>query len=303
MRHGFLYLLLLMLAGSASGQQSEGPDTLDWRLYYPLEVGNVWEWETWLLVDYTGFDRREIIADTLINGIQYFLETRYEYAQSPVLNWESLVVDTTLLHYDTLNAQVVKRSLRGGEERQHTCPLNTDFGRNMTCGNDPYYDVGGGYAEERHFLIVGEDTVRYNAVKRIYSIGGGSDFYHGVGRLQGIGDGQAGEIKFTYIRVGGIEYGQRAVLTAIDDELLPTESSLAAYPNPVRDRLTVAFERPGPPFSLAIYDVLGRAVIRNIECTRPICAVDTSRLWPGLYFARVVNETSVQAVTRFVVIR
>ena len=64
----FLLLALVLLAIPASAQ---APDTLDWRRYYPLAVGNVWEYhdaEAWGVRF-----RHTLVADTVVGGHTYFV--------------------------------------------------------------------------------------------------------------------------------------------------------------------------------------------------------------------------------------
>lgn len=63
-----LLLAVVLLAIPASAQ---APDTLDWHRYYPLAVGNVWEYqdaEVW-----NDQFRHTLIADTLVSGRTYFV--------------------------------------------------------------------------------------------------------------------------------------------------------------------------------------------------------------------------------------
>jgi hypothetical protein len=90
------------LVQAAAGQNppdSVVVDTLDWRRYYPLEIGNTWE--------YTGIDGapnqliRTIVGDTVANGYRYFVrrDSIPLYVRPPV-------VFTYYVRYDTAGTVV-----------------------------------------------------------------------------------------------------------------------------------------------------------------------------------------------------
>lgn len=128
-----------------------------------------------------------------------------------------------------------------GDEVDYTCDLSAAFGSQTWCtaSGEPYSYVNGGYADERSYLILAEDSIEYRALKLIYNAGGGINYYHGVGMLPTIGDGAQGETTLTYVRVGGRAYGNRQVFVSIEDRPERPRHELLVYPNPAQDRLNI----------------------------------------------------------------
>lgn len=100
MRLTLAVLLFAAFPVPCFAQDEVVPDTLDWHGYYPLEVGNAWEWETEQLVGYFRLDHREIVGDTLIHDIPYFVQAEYRSvldSGSRFSEW-----DTTYVRYDSV---------------------------------------------------------------------------------------------------------------------------------------------------------------------------------------------------------
>ena len=301
MRYVLAGLWVLMLVQSSFGQGEVVPDTLSWQGYYPLEVGNMWEWETEILVAHFGQDQREIITDTLIDGRRYFVQASYFFRS--IHGIVSSGRDTTYLRYDTIKTRVVALQ-ENGEEEDYTCDLNADFGTMISCnlfGGETYVD--GEYAREDDFLLVGGDHVPFNAAKGYENIGGGINYYHGIGMLPGVGDGSAGTIRFNYLRLSGKEYGERVVFVGVEDEEVPEKTQIELYPNPARDQITLAFEKTGERAFVQVYDTWGRMALSNQECVIQPCRINLSALSSGTYFMCVSNREGSLLVKPFTVIR
>lgn len=71
-------LVLVLLTFPAYAQTDVRPDTLDWRDYYPLEIGTISEWH---IHEYGGFQdlvhRRRIESDTLIDSHRWVVQSEY----------------------------------------------------------------------------------------------------------------------------------------------------------------------------------------------------------------------------------
>lgn len=286
MRYVLLAVVLLSVSPRAFAQEVV-PDTLDWRLYYPLEVGNAWEWETIILIAYTGFDRRVIVADTLVDGRRYFVQAAYSTARDPLMGYEHTATGMVLLRYDTLGARVVARSLEGTEEFDYTCDLSTDFGTVTRCGEFGEMYVSGYYTG---FYLGGHGSIYVAAIKNHFTAGGGTSYYHGVGMLPGIGDGAAGGREFTYVRVGGKEYGERRVIVGTEGPPGTVPARVDVYPNPLRDAFTITLDGYGGGAAVTVYDVLGRVALPAQDCAEPGCRVHAGGLASGPYLVRVVGE-------------
>jgi hypothetical protein len=137
MRFATTLLLLLLLAfATPAFAQDPIPDTTSaWR-YFPLEIGNVWEYRC--LDNFCDDERRHsVTGDTLVSGTRYF---RYDIEifepDGPLLE-----VATLFLRFDTLSA-----TIQGlGEGFGFGCALDADFGTVVTCGDFPdEYETYGG---------------------------------------------------------------------------------------------------------------------------------------------------------------
>ena len=85
---------------------------------------------------------------------------------------------------------------------------------------------------------------------------------------------------------------------SVSTETLPQAPALETYPNPFRDQLLIS----GPPGSLEIFDVLGRAVFRS-ETSGQTTWTPGAGLAAGLYLIRVSAESGRQMVRTVVLAR
>lgn len=302
MRFALLFLVLLFTASVAYSQESVIEDTLDWRAYYPLEVDNAWEWETQNTLGRYHLGRRDIVADTVINERNYFVQVRRSVQVDFEIRYES--TDTTFLRYDMPTSRIVAFVPETQEERLYECDLSADFGGHAFCGIQEMY-VEGGYADDGPaYLLVGEDSVRFNAEKVFYDVGGWVTYYHGVGRLPSIGDGTLhGHIEYVYLKLSGVEYGQTVIMTDTEEHSRLAQDEITVFPNPVHSSLTI--DRKGFPgeVNVTIFDLLGRAVLTRANCSWPQCRLNTADLPSGMYVIRFTNHDGRIAVEKFSVVR
>ncbi len=171
MRAVLLAISCWFAAGPSQAQPDVRPDTVDWRRYHPLEVGNVWEWRTSLLVAYEQLDQREIIRDTLIDGIRYYVQAGYRSitsAQDPA----TVVLDTLFIRYDSTGTRIVARSLTRAAESPISPNLGAGSGSNLPA--DPYHPgtVEGGSAGEAELAAENGDIIPTNSGNRTVIWGG-----------------------------------------------------------------------------------------------------------------------------------
>jgi hypothetical protein len=195
--HKILLILIVapLFAQGAHAQVEQVPDTLDWREYYPLEIGNVWEWEThqdgiWFGGDVDELDHREIVADTMINDLRYFVQVAYKAIEYEVNGDPTVSVWREYLRYDTAQARILQFHLDQSEESSYTCDLSADFNSSGTCFEMVSGGASGGYASDDDFQVaVGSEQAPFSAVKAYVGLTGGSRYFHGIGRLPVLGDG------------------------------------------------------------------------------------------------------------------
>jgi hypothetical protein len=293
------------------------PDTLDWRGYYPLEVGNAWEVvrENTLDRRYRGY--REIVKDSLIGGYKYVYEANtYQWGyladifpQRREVRW--------IRHDDELGCLMILQE-DGSEVKSH-CWLSYHFGQGSDdyCALDYCINEDPDYIRERpmriwggYFLrtisVSGEGVLHSPAQKgwTTYILGSEKSYHHGVGPLPEPGHHELDDFEFTYVRLGGREYGARTFFpTSTEPSDALAAPTAALYPNPAAAVLRVALGGVRGAATVRLFDVLGREVAQAAACADR-CEVDVSALAPGVYFARVRfgEADGAGAVTRRVVV-
>ncbi len=287
------------------------PDTTaPWR-YFPLHVGDAWEYYHYQ----TGERRRvDVLGEETYNGRHYFLwRSRYYDADGESTGtWGPVPV-----RFDTTSAMARMFIPEIGEESRFPfswtpCPLDAPFYSEIACPEwEPTYEVGGGYdgllAFGGEFPGTGTDTVR-TAVKTYYSYHPGHTYDYRYAADIGFVFGDDGYASggIYYAKVDGVEYGQPFYPVASEDGVPEVEAlTLWAYPNPFRERLIVAFEvvRAGPVV-VEVVDVLGRVVRRRdlgvVPAGRREVALGGEELPAGVYVVRVTSgqERAVRRVVR-----
>lgn len=295
----FLFTFLFALIPPAHSQNEIIADSLEWTDYYPLQIGNVWEWSSEIQVAYSRLDYREIIGDTLIEDALYFVQIEHFGEYDPVFNIDNSGSNTSYLRYDSLEKRVVAWRETEELEVDYSCNLNASFGGRTDCERVGDSYVEGGY-ESNGELLVGDDLVPYGALKMFINLGGGVSYYHGIGFLPLLGDGQAGSITFTYVRLNGVEYGDRVFNVSVEEGSVARVEELEIYPNPGSGRLTINGKSLGE-VSIRMFDVMGRAVREDVSCRFP-CNIDTTDLSSGIYFVRTSHAINSRTMIKQVVI-
>ena len=285
-----------------AGGGPEPDTTAPWR-YYPLAVGNAWEYDrfpTGLPHIDLGTWRVDIEKDTLIDGTRYFIH-RSRFYDADGLPSQS---DPTRvpIRFDTLTATVQLASGRPFYETP--CPLDVPFDTTVLCGElqDPYLTYGG-YDEGTLSFPDTSFAVTYKGYAN--SLGFTTSHAAGYGRFA-LSFDNGDTLVLEYMRINGVEYG--APQFPLPGEPAPPEMNrlrLDAYPNPFREELTVSFEVARPEaLSLTVFDARGRRVDERslgvLASGRHEVALDGSVLAPGLYVVRLSSPDG-EARTRPVV--
>jgi hypothetical protein len=115
MRHSALALALVFAAPAAAQE----PDTTDWHLYSPLEVGNEWQYlfDAFAGADY--YTSLRIAGDSLVEGTPYFV---VEPCTRLTSETEAECGPWQLIRYEEDTAAVVERIEIGGEPRLKVWP-------------------------------------------------------------------------------------------------------------------------------------------------------------------------------------
>lgn len=276
----------------------------------------MWEWHSYILVNEYKILRWEIVGDTIIDGQHYFVQHFSDFdtdTDTSFLDLRRFFV--AFLRYDTTRTRIVGLSTRDPVpvELDYTCDLNADFGAITTCHGDEIM-VSGGYTttEElsywRH-LIVGQDTLEIAAGKGFRVAQGVFETYlNGMGQLREVGDGAAGQVTLIYLRLDGVEYGASVVATGVEEDPEdPIEPyALSVYPNPARDRATIAYRLPPVRHALVeVFNVLGQRIrnesIQGSGAMTGWYELDTASMASGIYLVRIATSTGVQ-MTRPIIV-
>jgi hypothetical protein len=284
------FVLLLLLAAPALAQDPV-PDTTSAWLYYPLAVGNVWEYEDAFGVTEARYRRVSIERDTLIGGQRYFVQRTTDYA----IDFVELASYEQPIRFDTTAANVV---FRDGDP-YFPCRLDTPFpedGGSIEC--DFGFVVGIGPEVTVH---IGTSTV-VTAVKAFDGLVSGPDLAAGIGVIRLPCELCAFEPDLVYARVNGIEYGAPSGV-AVEPDAPATGLALSVYPNPTRGVATLSLTVPVPQtVTVEVFDVLGRRVYREAHAATGAASLllDGARWTPGVYVVRVTVEGGTRATARLV---
>jgi len=291
-------LLLIFCVCTPLAAQNPIPDTTEaWR-YFPLEIGN--EWQYWSEGDQCQeFQVRSVVGQTLINHTRYF---KYQVARFDANEDPIEPPETFFLRFDTLTATIDAADGRHPVDITD-CPLNAAFGETLTCDPDlfPEAEVTGGVQDFR----IGDPNspeILETSVKWYSCCAGDIEkqFVADIGATgpQGFGCGT----RMWYARVGGVEYGS-PVITAAEPSAIPTHQlRLSASPNPFVGQIDLAIATPAhQSVTIDVFDLLGRRVYSKEHVAglgETTLHLDGSN-WPrGLYLVRVTTADGQTATTR-----
>lgn len=305
-------LALLALAVLASAASAQTPDTLDFRGYFPLAVGNEWEYR----VDITGpfgfpagseSIRYRVVSATPGPAGDRFALAMYRSTGSGVSR------DTVSVRYDEATASVLGLYTTPQNGPYETpvpffaCNLGLAFEATRSVPGCQFFYAR--QAEVDLFSLTGSSAPIM--AKHIEGYAFGFDAVHGLGFVGGGGgcepcippnDGRESWM-LTFARVGGRTYGTAFVGAEAPSAAAP--SVLRVSPNPARGPVAVTVAA-AQPVRVAVFDALGRevAVLAGGETAGPEVLLLDVAAWPaGVYVVRAVRAAGTVASARFVVAR
>ncbi len=294
MKRATFFLSAAVLFGVYAPVLAQTPDTTSaWR-YFPLEVGNVLEYEGLGLLNYSQDYRLSVEAATVIGGQQYFVVAHDALNCSPC-------IDEFIVRFDAESGHVVERTASGEEVIwwYAPCPFDAPFGSETECG-----EAAGGYEEA---FEMSEGTLLEGVTYKVFDSGSDLKGYvAGIGPVtQAILVFEPGEERLRYARIGGVEYGTQFPVSNEDVAAPESSVALAVYPNPAYDATTISVTLDEPQrVTLAVYDVLGRRVLSENLGGLPAAVqthrLDLAALPPGIYLVQITGGAGTQATTRFV---
>ncbi len=132
---------LLFLTLGALPALAQTPDTTAAARYFPLDVGNVWEYSAPEPDDRPYVERREVVGDTVVDGQAWRVWQRDKYdPYTDELFWQI----RQIVRFDTASARPFVGSSSFPFE---ACPLDAAFGAEIDCYDtgEPQFLVAGGY--------------------------------------------------------------------------------------------------------------------------------------------------------------
>lgn len=263
-------LLFAAVVLVASGSLAQTPDPLDPRGYFPLAVGNEWEYRIDISGPF-GASRTEYAHYRVANSTAGPTSDRFalineRYADPVTLRSR----DTVAVRYDAARTSVLGfyPDSQGGEPHEapfpfFACDLGLPFdGSGGTCWD------GATQIEVAIPLLTGESTPV--DAKRFANLVYGFAAVHGIGFVGGGGGcepcwpfSERDEWVLTYARIDGRTYGSRSVSSAPRPALVP--AALHGYPNPTAGPLHLRADGyTAAPLQVEIYDALGRLVLGSV---------------------------------------
>ena len=306
-----LTVLLLWPAGNIVLAQSTPPDTLDWHRYYPLEVGNIWEYEE--AEDPFDYTRYHIVSDTTVGERRYYRRNIF-YQNIPVFG-DTVYTGYDYVRYDTAGVVVAVPSPDADTAVVDPCAwedyfvrdLRLGFGARVACPASPSDSVSveGGYNEV--WTAPGGAPVNVAAIKTFIVVDGliYSTFVADIGP---VGGGNLWGPRLHYARIGAVEYGTPGIVVSVEPAI-PTTAGLQVrvLGNPVRGPVAVEIQSPSVQQALIeVFDLTGRRVWSDgLPLTRGSTRIDlpTRLLSSGTYLVRVFVEGGGTASGVFTVVR
>ena len=292
-------------AGAVLAGGAEPDTTAPWR-YYPLAVGNVWEYRSQRGVT----TRKAVVGDTTVGGVNYFFLERvaFDTDGTPSAPFVQLVRYDSTFHVD--RERYTNSEGEGVEGLGEVpCPLDSPFdivvtfeGRDCAVRGD--YDVSlvfGGVEPG-----TGADTVRTAVKEFAFFTGLVERFAAGVGLV--LSDLEGVYQALRYYRIDGEEHG--VVLFPVSNVSTPplAGAALTIGPNPTGGAATVRLGLPAPAdVRVAVYDVLGRRVATlasgALAAGTHGLPLDAAPLAPGVYVVRAEVGGGAVLVRRVTVAR
>ncbi len=311
-----LPLLLPVVAQAQSRPDSTVADTLDWHRYYPLAVGNVWEYR---ISEGEPLMRREIVSDTLAGDRQYFrmVESTYDSDGGTGLKLGRELA--FYVRYDSIGAVVAlpeieadtvvfRRGVPTGDSSHTYFDLREPFGDTLSYGEgaeDTYVTVGG-YGE---LIEIGGEKVEAPAVKNFWGVEAQyfETYAADIGLIEG---GNLWGPRITYAHVGEITYGLSRVPTSAEKERYTPERFAieSLHPNPTSDRAVLEYRLPeAQAVTVEVFNALGQRL--RVE-KLPLQAagmhwyrLETSNWAGGVYFVRFTTGSGQQSARSVIVSR
>lgn len=320
MRRSLLWAIVLLASPAVA--QEPVPDSVDWRRYAPLAVGNAWQYAVdeqdlgWPIY-HRRYVAAEIVGEVVINDTAYFEVELCERADDEPTTCAG-PEEITLVRYDGATASLTAPAGAYSSEpwSWYPCGLDAPF-RNggephiVPCpdGREDYQDgVYGEYHTE--YTVLGEIVTGSLTRKSFETLVSGAHLLTDVGLLSaGAGDPDCSQcISLVYARLNGVEYGAPVLTVASEPGPEPVEPALVVAPNPLRETADLRFALDAPQrLTLEVHDVRGRRV-QTVElgargAGEGHARFEAAGLPPGAYLLRLRGDAGFEATRGVIVAR
>ena len=313
---GTCLLAVLLAALPTAGQAQVPPDTLDGHRYYPLAVGNVWEYHEAELPRH--FTRHTLTSDTTVGAHRYF--RRVTHFEAPTATDTIRWTEYDYVRYDTAGVVVAVPSPGADTVAVDPCwgdafmrDLRLGFGAVVPCPEPGWWPGPDSVVVEGAYNTVWQPEVLSGTAQYV-EVAAVKNFYINqliwTGFVADVGPTGSGNLwgpRLHYARIGGVEYGNPEI-TLAQEPFTPEAAALEVrvLGNPVRGRAAFEVRAASPQWAQAdVLDALGRRLWRNALVLSPAWVrveVPVSSLGSGTHFLRVSTERG--AVSRpFSVVR
>ncbi|HEX7071000.1 MAG TPA: T9SS type A sorting domain-containing protein [Rhodothermales bacterium] len=292
------------------------PDTLDPIGYYPLELGNAWEYVRWSGCCLDRVSRREVVGDTLIDGTSYRVvkESSVYYAG----NYGD-PLDTSTIARREVQRDYVR--LHEGSLHAWSPQSGVDMVRDLSRPfQSCHVDEETGVQTVVWALTEAPYTLQKNdgSVDGAPPVGKGMDvdgeqflYQHGVGYVSG---GHADTLEvLTYATIGDRSFGEPleevfgALVSRELEGIPPGDFALVNYPNPFADATHLSFTLPDEGMvTMHVTDLLGRRVAVPLDRVRLAAGAHDlewrpAQLASGVYFVQLIHNDRI-VVTRSIIL-
>lgn len=288
-------------------------DSLDWRRYFPLEIGNEWQYQD---AESGPTSRFVISRDTLVGGQHYYLgkETFYAPNGSPqniypprevFLRYDTsgVVAEFDSPAADTGSAPVV---FFRGTEAFPSVDLRSAFGDTLEHSDEESaIAVSGGF---QRTVAISSSEVLVAAVKEFTT---GLWFWSYAADVGFRGGGNLWGPRLAYARIGGTEYGTIIVgKESLAERARPHgPAAPEIYPSPATGTIEISLDGSrGRGTVIEIFSVVGKRLgIFDVEghaaSGSVVTTLDISFLPAGVYFLRVRGNSGVSETSPFVTVK
>jgi len=250
--------------------------------FFPLHVGNKWQYESWFMGTFRGYYNIEILSDsTMLNGKHYYLS-------SNPFEWIRINDSLVTYRYDRF----------ASNQDSSTPEFLIDRFQDSTGQSwlsYKFYGSDTAYVESSYPLVLFGEPV----TAKVISYYGGqlwlsTEYYSSKHGLFFFYRERGGEYILTGIKINDVTYG-----TIVSVENPPPTPPLVFrldqnYPNPFNPRATISYSIPDEGLvELKLYDLLGRDVLTLVSEYKPrgshTAVLDATNLPSGLYFYRLTS--------------